>query len=93
MICPLFHFIQIVISSRSNSKCYTESLYDFIVVQMTLVFGLYPIRQPNYLQLQVIKLSEIDYVAPDFKKSYKLYVYQLMYRLENKIEVKRYYQL
>lgn len=64
------------------------SLYDFIVAQMTLAFGLYPMCQLNDLQLQAIELSGINYVAPDFKKSYKLYVYQLMYCLENRIELK-----
>lgn len=63
------------------------NIYDFIVAQMTLAFGLYPMCQLNDLQLQAIEMSGINYMMPDFKRSYKLYVYQLMYCLENGIEI------
>lgn len=63
------------------------SVYAFIIAQMTLAFGLYPMCQLNELQLKAIEMSGIDYMVPDFKRSYKLYVYQLMYCLENGVEI------
>jgi Transcriptional regulator len=62
-------------------------VYDFIVAQITIAFGLYPMCQLNDLQLKAIEMAGIDYAAPDFKRSYKLYVYQLMYCLEHDIEI------
>lgn len=64
------------------------SVYDFITAQMTLAIGLYPMCQMNELQLKAVEMSGIQYTTPDFKRSYKLYVYQLMYCLENGIEIK-----
>lgn len=69
-------------------KAVPTSVYDFITAQMTLAIGLYPMCQMNDLQLQAVEMSGIQYTAPDFKRSYKLYVYQLMYCLENSIEIK-----
>lgn len=64
------------------------NVYDFITAQMTLAIGLYPMCQMNELQLKAVEMSGIQYTAPEFKRSCKLYVYQLMYCLENGIEIK-----
>lgn len=64
-----------------------ESLFNFIFSAFTLAFGLYPMTKLSELQVEAIKLSGSTYSAPDFKKTYMASLYQLMYCLENSIEV------
>lgn len=66
-------------------KTETSVLYSFLVNQLALALGMYPMSQLTELQLKAHKASGIEHNTPDFKKSYKSTLYQLMYCLENGI--------
>lgn len=60
-----------------------EDIYNFIINQLALAVGLYPMCQLCEIQVKAIEAAEINYEAPDFKNAYKSSVYKLMYCLEH----------
>ncbi len=63
----------------------TEDINGFLLLQLTGAMGLFPMSFASEDQLQAIKLSETGYQIPDFKKFYRLTIYQLLFCLKNKI--------
>lgn len=66
-----------------------DSIVNFMYSSFTLAFGLYPMCKLSDLQLEAIKLAGSNYTAPDFKKTYMTSLYQIMYCLEQPIEIKK----
>lgn len=75
--------------SQLFPKANNESITNFFFLQLTLAFGLYPTCQMNDLQVEALKLAGLDYSCPDFRKTYSAGLYQLMYSLENSIDIKK----
>jgi AcrR family transcriptional regulator len=65
-------------------KAAIEDISNFIINQLALAHGLYPMSQLSELQLEALKLSKADFAAIDFKRTYKASIYQLMYCLEKR---------
>jgi AcrR family transcriptional regulator len=80
---PLIDLVSQIFPKTNN-----DSIMNFIYSQLTLAFGLYPMSKLSELQLEAIKLSGSNYIAPDFKKTYMACLYQILYCLENSIEIK-----
>lgn len=70
-------------------KAGKDSVENFFYLQLTLAFGLYPTCQLNDLQIKALKLAGLNYTYPDFKKTYSAGLYQLMYCLEQSIDIKK----
>lgn len=66
-------------------KASQEDLSNFVIQQLGLALGLYPMCQLCDVQIKAIEMSGIHYVAPDFKTAYKSGLYQLMYCLNQGI--------
>lgn len=69
-------------------KSTNESVENFFYLQLTLAFGLYPTCQLSNSQIEALKLAGLPNICPDFKKLYRSGLYQLMYSLENSIDIK-----
>ncbi|MEL7654388.1 MAG: TetR family transcriptional regulator [Bacillota bacterium] len=66
-------------------KADNQDISDFIINQLALAQGLYPMSQLSELQMKAIELSGRTYTPPNFETSYKANVYQLMHCLEKGI--------
>lgn len=69
-------------------KASNKAIMNFILSQITIAFGLYPMSKLSNIQIEAIKLSGSNYTAPDFRKTYMSNLYQFMYCLEHSIEIK-----
>lgn len=67
-------------------KADKADIQSFLVNQLALALGLYPMCQLCELQIRAIEVSGINYQAPDFRDTYKSNIYQLMYCLEQGIQ-------
>lgn len=65
-----------------------EAITNFVYSHLTLAFGLYPSSKINSIQKDAIKMSGLEYSPVDFERTYTSALYQLMYCLENSIDVK-----
>lgn len=81
----LFDLVSQLFPNASN-----DSIMNFMYSSFTLAFGLYPMCKLSELQIEALKLAGSNYTSPDFKKTYMASLYQLMYCLENSIEIKKY---
>jgi AcrR family transcriptional regulator len=75
----------VTLVSQLFPKASVEVIQSFLVNQLALALGLYPMCQLCELQIRAIELSEIQYTPPDFKLTYKSNLYQQMYCLERGI--------
>lgn len=66
-------------------KAERKDIYSFLVNQMALALGLYPMSQLNELQIKAYEVSGIKNMTPDFVGTYKSSIYKLLYCLEQGI--------
>jgi hypothetical protein len=66
-------------------KAEKDDIYSFLVNQMALALGLYPMSQLNELQIKAYEVSGIKNMTPDFEDTYKSSIYKLLYCLEKDI--------
>lgn len=67
-------------------KAEKDRIYSFLVSQMALALGMYPMSQLGELQIKAIELSGINYQVTDFKETFKTNIYQLLCCLEQGIQ-------
>ena len=70
-------------------KASNDSIMNFFYSQITLAFGLYPMSKLSELQIEAIKLTGLNYIPVDFKKTYMACIYQALYCIEHSIEIKK----
>lgn len=66
-------------------KAARKDIESFLINQLALALGLYPMCELCEIQIKAIELSGIKYTPPDFKLMYKSNLYQQMYCLEQGI--------
>lgn len=66
-------------------KAKDGDISNFIINQLALAVGLYPMCQLCEIQIKAIEAAEIKYEAPDFKNTYKSSISKLMYCLNQGI--------
>jgi AcrR family transcriptional regulator len=63
-----------------------DEISCFIINQLAMAQGLYPMSEYCEIQLKALEKSGYKFEIPDFKASYKTIIYQLMYCLEKGIQ-------
>ncbi|MDP4093464.1 MAG: TetR family transcriptional regulator [Bacillota bacterium] len=64
-----------------------SDIYRFLVNQLALALGLYPMCHLTDIQRKAYEISGITNMTPDFKDIYRANIYQLLYCLEQGIHI------
>lgn len=95
--------IETLASFKETAHTYIKPLYElvgqlfpnitstqidnFMTLQYSLAIGLYPMCNLSKIQLEAIKIVNLSYISPNFEDTYQKALFQLMYCLENGIEL------
>ena len=63
----------------------SEDIYAFLLFQLSIAIGIYPMANISENQMEAIVISETGYQVPDFKSNYSKAIYQQLYCLKNKV--------